>query len=163
MSIKQQVMDAGSAVLVMTRTFDASPQAVFAAWTEPAHLARWWSCPGGKIVETTVDLRIGGIFRQVMRLPDGEEIACQGEFVEIEPPSRIVYRGDPSSDHACGAGLPPAARIEVLIEADPAGAKLTLYTEFADKAALEAANAEGYSTSWAGTLDAFKAYVEERA
>jgi len=61
---------------------------VFQWWTR-AELMREWMTPFGE-AEATVDLRIGGSFRIVMR--SGEtEIDHHGEFVEIDAPRRIVF------------------------------------------------------------------------
>lgn len=50
-------------------------------------MARWW----GPQATAAIDLRIGGAFRWAMTLPNGVEIAVVGEFLEIEPPARLVY------------------------------------------------------------------------
>ncbi|MGH3071667.1 MAG: SRPBCC family protein [Gaiellaceae bacterium] len=79
-------------VLRLVRTFDAPAQAVFAAWTSPEVLRRWW--PAGADWDTPVaevDVRVGGRLRLVMRSPGGEEFGGSGEFLEIAPPQRLVF------------------------------------------------------------------------
>jgi uncharacterized protein YndB with AHSA1/START domain len=79
-------------VLRLERTFDAPVKAVFAAWTSPELLRRWW--PAGSDWETPVaevDPRVGGSLRLVMRSPDGEEFGGRGEYVEITPSERLVF------------------------------------------------------------------------
>jgi uncharacterized protein YndB with AHSA1/START domain len=77
----------------MERTFDAPAQAVFDAWTSEEVLRRWFHA--GSDWETTVaevDLRVGGAVRLVMRNPHkDEEYGARGEYVEIDPPHRLVF------------------------------------------------------------------------
>jgi uncharacterized protein YndB with AHSA1/START domain len=64
---------------------------VFEAWTKPEHLRRWWGCEGGTLSICEVDLRIGGAWRLVMRMPDGSEHPFKGLYREIVPSERLVY------------------------------------------------------------------------
>jgi uncharacterized protein YndB with AHSA1/START domain len=79
--------------LTITRTFAAPRELVFDAWTNPAHFAAWW---GGKTVEVpadsvAMDVRPGGSWKATMLLPDdGRRIDWIGEYVEVDPPSRLV-------------------------------------------------------------------------
>ena len=74
--------------IVLHRLLPSPPAAVFAAWTDPAKLARWIS-PFGR-AEAEVDLRVGGAFRIVMLGPD-REIEHTGEYREVDPPRRLVF------------------------------------------------------------------------
>jgi uncharacterized protein YndB with AHSA1/START domain len=78
--------------LRVERAFDASPEAVFDAWTSAEMLRRWW--PAGSDWETPVaevNLRVGGSLRLVMRSPDGDEFGGSGEYREIIPFERLVF------------------------------------------------------------------------
>src|SRR5829696_4419743 len=56
--------------LRMERTFDAPAQAVFDAWTSEEVMRRWWHAEHDwETTEATVDLRVGGEVRVVMRDP----------------------------------------------------------------------------------------------
>ncbi|MEM9070507.1 MAG: SRPBCC domain-containing protein [Myxococcota bacterium] len=80
-----------SVVLVVRRTIQASPARLFAAWTEPQHLTKWWGPPGVACPEAEVDLRVGGRYRIANRLPDGSTLWIAGEFRQVERPERLVY------------------------------------------------------------------------
>ena len=76
----------------LERTFNAPAQAVFDAWTSAEVLRRWW--PAGSDWDTPVaevDVRVGGRLRLVMRSPEGEEFGGRGEYLEINPPERLVF------------------------------------------------------------------------
>lgn len=77
--------------LVIERVFDAPPELVFEAWTEPAHLARWWGPKGFTNPICEVDLRVGGAWRIVMRAPNGAEYPGGGIYREIVAPERLVF------------------------------------------------------------------------
>ena len=74
------------------RTYDAPPEAVFDAWTNPEVLRRWWRRSQSDSVEATdVDLRVGVAHRQAVGAADGEEHTVVGEYREVERPHRLVY------------------------------------------------------------------------
>jgi uncharacterized protein YndB with AHSA1/START domain len=81
----------GSIALVVRRFVRASPDRVFAAWTEPELLRRWWGPKPVTCCEASVDLRVGGAYRIGNLLPDGNVVWISGEFDVVEPPSRLVY------------------------------------------------------------------------
>ena len=68
--------------------FDAPREAVFAAWTEPELLQRWWGPGVFETVAAEVDLRPGG--RYELLLEPGP-MRLVGEFREVAPPQRLVY------------------------------------------------------------------------
>lgn len=76
--------------IVLRRDFDAPRQAVFAAWTTPDLLRRWFGPHGHTLVECDVDLRVGGRWRYALRGPDGTDMVLRGVYREIDAPSRIV-------------------------------------------------------------------------
>ncbi|GAA4148605.1 SRPBCC domain-containing protein [Leifsonia shinshuensis] len=74
------------------REFAAPPAAVFAAWTTPESFARWF---GGREVQVPLDgldyrAEEGRSWSAMMVLPDGTTIDWAGEFLEVDPPSRLV-------------------------------------------------------------------------
>jgi uncharacterized protein YndB with AHSA1/START domain len=77
--------------IVTTRVVGASRERVFAAWTDPECLARWWGPQGFTNTFQEFDLRPGGTWRFVMRGPDGVEYKNRSVFVDIVEPERIVF------------------------------------------------------------------------
>jgi uncharacterized protein YndB with AHSA1/START domain len=75
-------------VFEIQRRLPAPVTEVFSWWTEPERLQEWMSPIG--TVEAEVDLRVGGALRIVMK-GDGTVIEHLGEYVEIEPPRRLVF------------------------------------------------------------------------
>jgi uncharacterized protein YndB with AHSA1/START domain len=82
-----------SATLQMERTFAAPAQAVFDAWTSEEVMRRWWHAGRDwETPEATVDLRVGGAVRVVMRNPHTDTTyGGGGVYTEIDPPRRLVF------------------------------------------------------------------------
>jgi uncharacterized protein YndB with AHSA1/START domain len=78
-------------VLVVRRTIRADVRTVFEAWTRPEHLRAWWGPRPVTCAGAEVDLRVGGHYRILNALPDGSEVAIEGEFREIDAPRKLVY------------------------------------------------------------------------
>jgi uncharacterized protein YndB with AHSA1/START domain len=78
--------------LTLSRIFDAPPGVVFDAWVHPAHIRRWYpSVPDAPGTEAVVDLRPGGSYRISWLGDDGSRYTEAGEFIEVQPPARLVY------------------------------------------------------------------------
>jgi uncharacterized protein YndB with AHSA1/START domain len=91
MSKVNLVAEPGKQETQMSREFNAPPNLVFKAHTDPDLIARWW---GQKSSITTVDkleARAGGLWRFVDRAADGSEYAFHGVFHEVTSPERIVW------------------------------------------------------------------------
>ena len=80
-------------VLHMERTYEAPAQSVFDAWTSEEVMRRWWHAgPDWETPEATVDLRVGGVLRVVMRNPHEDvEYGGGGEYTEVDPPARLAF------------------------------------------------------------------------
>jgi len=78
--------------IIGVREFEAPRELVFAAFTDPKHLSRWWGPHGFTTTTSSFDMRPGGIWRFVMHGPDGRDYQNRVTYEEIVPPQRIVYR-----------------------------------------------------------------------
>ncbi|TXG83330.1 MAG: ATPase [Thermomicrobiales bacterium] len=74
----------------MQRTFNAPRELVYRAMTEPDLVAQWWGQRGSTTIVDQLDPRVGGAWRFIQRGEDGAEYAFRGEFLELDPPARIV-------------------------------------------------------------------------
>jgi uncharacterized protein YndB with AHSA1/START domain len=77
--------------ITITRLIDAPRTRVWQAWVNPAELARWWGPTGFKTTIEIMDVRPGGVWRQVMHGPDGTAYPSQARFSEVLHPERIVF------------------------------------------------------------------------
>jgi uncharacterized protein YndB with AHSA1/START domain len=115
--------------LVIERTFKASPEQIFDAFTDPTQLAQWWwpkgfTCPAAK-----VDLRVGGTYKLAMQWPDfipgDNQFAhyMDGAYFEIDRPHRLLMSGRAVNDEQ---GELFATLIEVTLQEHDGGTALTM-------------------------------------
>jgi uncharacterized protein YndB with AHSA1/START domain len=76
--------------LVMERVFDAPRELVWAAFTEPEHVQRWWGPKGTTTTVVEMDVRPGGKWRYINHGPDGQDAPFKGEYLEVVPYERVV-------------------------------------------------------------------------
>jgi uncharacterized protein YndB with AHSA1/START domain len=78
--------------LSIRREFDAPRALVWKMWTDPAHVAVWWSPEHFTNPVVEMDVRPGGAIHVVMRGPDGQDHPFDGRFVSTDEPERLVMR-----------------------------------------------------------------------
>ena len=83
--------------VVVTRTFDAPARLVFEAWSRPELFRRWWipASMGMTLYECEMDVRTGGSYR----LNFGEGVDFFGTYLEVVPPSLIVWTNDEDGEN----------------------------------------------------------------
>ena len=82
----------GDTHVVITRRFDASPQTVYRAFTDPTLIQQWLLGPDGWTMPVCInDARPGGTFRYEWANGKGEGFYVTGEFLEVEPNKRTVH------------------------------------------------------------------------
>ena len=124
----------------MTRVIRAPRERVFAAWTDPEILRRWWG-PGPVVCpEAHIDLREGGEYRIANRQPDGSIVWISGIFERVRRPEQLVYTWSVSA-------YPENATLVTLdFREHPEGTELVLHHErFAD-----AATRDMHMAGWEG-------------
>jgi uncharacterized protein YndB with AHSA1/START domain len=75
--------------ILITRRFDAPADLVFAAWTTPELVKRWWGYETAEWRVCDIDLRVGGSWRWVIGVND-MEVGFHGEYRDIARPHRLV-------------------------------------------------------------------------
>ena len=84
---------------VFNRTFDASREDVWNAFTQPEHLKHWWGAPGSTVEIAHHELKPGGLFHYRMKFPDGRAMWARFIFREIVAPERLVWLNGFSDEH----------------------------------------------------------------
>jgi len=140
-----------AATLIVRRLIHATPEKLFAAWTQPQHLVHWWgpqnvACPAAEI-----DLRIGGAYRIANRFPDGSVVWIAGIFELIEPPHRLIYTWKLESQTG------PAERVTVCFERlETSTEVIVTHERIADEAARKS-----HEHGWTGCLDSLFRYARQ--
>jgi uncharacterized protein YndB with AHSA1/START domain len=85
---------------VIERTYAASPERVFAAWSDQAAKTQWFG-PSDKQVESySLDFREGGREHLSVPTPDGTVYSFDAVYADIVPAQRIVHTYDMHRDDA---------------------------------------------------------------
>ena len=82
--------------LVLRRTFPASRERVFDAWIEASALQKWFQPMGMQLEKVTVNARAGGNYRLDLVSPAGEKSWIAGQYVEVDPPQKLVFTWESS-------------------------------------------------------------------
>jgi len=77
--------------LVLRRTFAASRERVFAAFTQAEHMRSWMGPGEYAVIEAQADLRPGGSYRVTMQDSAGERMVVRGVYRDVSPPERVSY------------------------------------------------------------------------
>jgi len=124
--------------LTIRRVLPSSPARVFAAWTRPELMARWFF-PGRDWTTTvTADVRVGGAYDLAMREPGGRVHRQFGVYREIVAPSRLVFTW------SCPDLAIVDSVVTVALAAHADGTELVLTHELPDDAAIRGEHAEGW-------------------
>lgn len=78
-------------MLEIERVMPAPPAVVFAAFSEPDALRKWWGPEGFTVPSLDFQARVGESYRIHMQPPEGDPFDLVGEFREVEPPDRIAF------------------------------------------------------------------------
>ena len=76
--------------LLLERAIDAPRSLIWKAWTDPEHVKKWWAPAPWTTSQCEMDLRPGGVFRTVMRSPEGQEFPHLGCFLELIENEKMV-------------------------------------------------------------------------
>jgi uncharacterized protein YndB with AHSA1/START domain len=136
--------------LTISRTFAASRELVFQAWSSAEHLKRWF-CPAGySVPDAHVEFRVGGAFNICMRSKEGRDHWTKGHYAEIVPHSRLAI-----DMNAVDTEDRPLFRAYTIVTlSDEGGAtRLEVTQNYTVFDALAAPMIEGASQGWSQTLD----------
>ncbi|MBV9892305.1 MAG: SRPBCC domain-containing protein [Rhizobacter sp.] len=151
MSLVVNPLGTPATALVLQRLIDAPAALVFAAWSDPEHVAAWWHPDGYTTPVFEMDFRVGGAYRYCIR-KDGVDHWARGSYQEIVVPSRIAFTfqwqsGDAAHD----------AETLVTVTFEPDGER-TLLT-FRQESFAAASARHGHSVGWGQVLETFASFV----
>jgi uncharacterized protein YndB with AHSA1/START domain len=135
--------------LTIRRRFNAPRATVYAAWTKPDEIQRWFGPAGAHTLEAQADVRVGGRFRIKFCNRDGNELEVSGVYRELEVDSRLVFtwvwRATPERESLVTVALAP----------DGEGTLMTFtHEQFFDEAARDSHHA-----GWSGAFDKLETFV----
>jgi uncharacterized protein YndB with AHSA1/START domain/predicted transcriptional regulator YdeE len=137
--------------LILSRRIHAAPEKIYAAWTDPEKIARWWGpSNAAETLRAETDVRVGGRFRIAFRDTDGDTHDVSGIYQEVVPNRRLVF------SWAWITTPDRESQVTLTFEPDGAATNFTLLHEhFYDVAARDA-----HQAGWGGALDKLKALFD---
>ncbi len=138
------VADLSRGAILAVVEIEVPPERVFRALTDPDELIQWWGSPDTyQLTESTMDLRVGGQWRTVGRGETGP-FSVSGEFLEIDPPRRLVQTWRPSWEGGS------ATTIHYLLDPIENGTRVTVRHEgFGERTT----SCDSHSRGWERVLD----------
>ena len=146
--------------LTLERVLDATPDKVFAAWTTPELMMKWFTPAPYETVKVESDLRPGGACTVTMRSPEGVEIPNPGIYLEIVPNRKLVFTDAMLADWEPIGGAP---FMVATITFEPAPGGRTKYTATArhwSAATAKQHEQMGFHTGWGAAADQLNALVK---
>jgi uncharacterized protein YndB with AHSA1/START domain len=141
-------------VLQMKRSFNASREKVFNAWTIPSEIMQWFGPESCHVIDVQVDLRVGGAYRFKISTSTNEETSVHGEFREVSPPAKLIYtwqwENDPDWEN-----LMSIVTVEFIEQNE--GTEIRLKQERLPNAESRGNHEHG----WAGSFDKLDKYFNE--
>ena len=130
--------------LRLDRHYDAAPEEVWRAWTEPEEMKRWWGPGKNDVVHLAEsDVRVGGRFRVAFTSDSDEMLEVSGVYSEVVPHRKLVFTW------AWKSAPEQESRVTVTFKPSGGGTDLTLLHEQFFDAGARDAHEEGWSNALA--------------
>jgi len=81
----------GDDPVILEAQFPVSPERLYQAWTDPDDISQWFGAAPDSVSTAELDTRPGGTWRIRFDSGASEPGWLEGEYVELEPFSRIVF------------------------------------------------------------------------
>jgi uncharacterized protein YndB with AHSA1/START domain len=135
--------------LTIKRRFNASPEKVYAAWTDPEKVKRWMGPGAVEVLSAETDARTGGRYRWLMQQPDGTQHDVSGVYREVIPNEKLVFtwawKSTPERE----------SLVTIHFKRDGAGTVMTfMHEQFFDEDARDRHNA-----GWTGAFEKLEKYL----
>jgi uncharacterized protein YndB with AHSA1/START domain len=144
----------GTPFVDLEREFDATPDQVFRAATDPSLVTQWLGPRGYEMIIDEYDVRNGGRYRYIHRTPEGDEFAFRGVFHSIEPGVRVIQTFE-------WEGAPGQVSLETATYEDLGGrTRLHTHSVFPSVEARDAMIASGMETGARDSMDRLAEVIE---
>ena len=135
--------------LTLKRHLNATPQAVYTAWTDPQKIVKWFGPDAGPVKQAETDVRTGGRYAVNFHTEDGEEHHVSGTYLEVVPNQKLVFTW------AWRTMPERASLVTVLVKPGGEGTMMTLiHEQFFDEPARDR-----HREGWTGCLDKLERYL----
>lgn len=145
--------------LVLSREFRAPRALVWQAWTDPAHIVKWWGPHRFTTPHAEIDLRPGGALRFDMQGPDGRIVPAHGTVEDVRAPEHLVLTTRLTHE----GEVMVEVRHTVTFEAIGDRTKVTMHAHVLVATAAAAGPLAGMREGWGQSLDRLVSYATTTA
>jgi uncharacterized protein YndB with AHSA1/START domain len=142
--------------------WDAPIERVWALWSDPRKLERWWGPPGYPATMVDFELRPGGVVTYYMTSPEGQRHHGWWRVLEVDAPRRCRIEdgfGESPDDPAPGL---PSGIMTVSLHALPTGAtRMEVESIFPSREAMEQVLAMGMEEGMKAAITQIDAILAE--
>lgn len=148
--------------LVLERVVDVPKELVWAAWTTPEHIKKWFTPAPWQTVDCEIDLRPGGVFRSVMRSPEGQDFPNEGCYLEVVPNQKLVWTSalGPGYRPVSSSGQPFLFTAVISLESQGSATRYTAIAIHTDEESRSKHEEMGFHHGWGAALDQLVALVK---
>jgi uncharacterized protein YndB with AHSA1/START domain len=119
--------------IVIKRTFHAPRAKVFAMWSDPRYVARWWGTAGSTSTVIAWNFQTGGAWQIEMRTKSGATFTNRGVFGTLTQNESITYTDivDPALCWSDGRPAPQGAYTITFVDSGQT-TEVTIHARFAN-------------------------------
>ncbi|AKK25866.1 SRPBCC domain-containing protein [Mycobacterium sp. EPa45] len=139
--------------VVVQRVMPASPQVVFDEWLDPEALQEWMCPDPVRVVDVTVEARVGGTVRFDVD-DSGTRVLISGQFLTIDRPRLLRFTWSNSN------WADPTRASIVNVTFEPVGAGETLMS--IEHSLLPTSEFESFHNGWIATFEQLAGRLESR-
>ncbi|MGA7149654.1 MAG: SRPBCC family protein, partial [Microbacterium sp.] len=139
MPVTEVTTDPEALTMTLTAEFDAPRERLWAAFTDPRQLERFWGPPGYPATFTAFDPVVGSHAKYHMTSPQGEKFYATWEFLEIDEPRSLSVLDSFADENGEVREEMPTSRMTITFESTDTGSRLESVTRFTSAEALEIA------------------------
>jgi len=148
--------DAKNRTLTIKKVFNAPIKLVWEAWIEPGHIVQWWAPKGMKITVVKYDFKVGGKWKFVMPMPDGNEFISEGQYLEIVEFNKIITTADFKP-------MTEGVELQVFFEEDGDKTNFTFSVVHPTEEYCKQQEKMGFYNGWGSALDRLETLVSSLA
>jgi len=131
--------------------FKSSPEMIWKAWTDPQMLKQWFgSDPKGKVLNVSLDIRVGGYFEVTFMDSDGTGHTCFGNYTGIRTPSVLKFTWSWKSEPG------QISFVTVKLKSEPKGTLMKF-----EHANVDTVSAHNYEAGWRSTFKKLDCLLEK--
>ena len=142
-------------VLTLKRTLNASIETVWEAWTQSEHIAQWWGPKGMEVTVIEHEFKVGGKWKYVMMMPDGNQFISEGIYSEIVEQRKIVTTAN-------FIPMTEGVILQILFEEDGNKTDFTFSVIHPTEEYCKQQEKMGFYNGWASTFDRLDNFVSNQ-